>query len=62
MTNCCVRQTALELQIRDYKVVVIDDCCAAIDKRIHDFTLDDISSIVSGLEIVELKDFFSSSL
>ena len=57
MTNCCVRQTALELQIRDFKIVVINDCCATSDKRIHDFTLDDMQNIVSGLDVMELKEF-----
>ncbi|MCD4666870.1 cysteine hydrolase [archaeon] len=51
MTNCCVRQTALELQIRDFKVLVVDDCCATTDKKTHDFTLNEIQEIVSGLDV-----------
>jgi len=60
MTNCCVRQTALELQIRDFKVVIVDDCCATSDKRTHDFTLRDIESLVSGLEVLKSKEFIEN--
>lgn len=56
MTNCCVRQTSLELQIRDFKVLVIGDCCATFDKKTHDFTLQDIENIVSGLDVLKLGD------
>jgi len=57
MTNCCVRQTALELQIRDFKILIIDDCCATTDKKAHDFNLQDIENIVSGLKVVKLREF-----
>jgi len=59
MTNCCVRQTALELQIRDFKIIVVGDCCATSDKRIHDFTLNEIENLVSGLDVVGLEEFES---
>lgn len=52
MTNCCVRQTALELSIRDFYVVVVGDCCATTDKKTHEFNLKDMEDIVSGLEVL----------
>ena len=57
MTNCCVRQTALELQIRDFRVLIIEDCCATTEKKTHNFTLKDIENIVSGLDVLKLKEF-----
>ena len=57
MTNCCIRQTALELQIRDFKVLIIDDCCATTDRKIHEFTLEDIENLVSGVKVLKLKEF-----
>lgn len=59
MTNCCVRQTALELQIRDFKILVVEDCCATTDKKTHNFTLSDIESIVDGLDVVSLDELKS---
>jgi len=57
LTNCCVRQTALELQIRDFKVYLIKDCCAAMNKNIHELNLRDIEEIVSGVKVLNLKEF-----
>jgi len=56
MTNCCVRQTALELQNRDFKILVVSDCCATTDKKTHEFTLNDIQNIVSGLDVANLEE------
>jgi len=57
ITNCCVRQTALELQIRDFKIIVVGDCCATTDTKTHNFTLEDMENLVSGLDVMDLEDF-----
>ena len=57
MTNCCVRQTTLELQNRDFHVIVIEDCCATTDEKTHNFTIEDIQNIVTGVDVIKLEEF-----
>ncbi len=38
-TNVCVESTARDAYMRDYHLVLVDDCCGAVTKAEHEATL-----------------------
>lgn len=57
LTNLCVRSFVQDAYDRDYKIVLIKDCCVSFDKKIHEFTLEDIKHTREEIEILELEAF-----
>ena len=41
-TNVCVESTARAAHMRDFHLVLVGDCCAAPDQRLHEATLENI--------------------
>ncbi|HLD41769.1 MAG TPA: isochorismatase family cysteine hydrolase [archaeon] len=56
-TNICVRATAMEGYYRDYEIVIAKDCTGTSDRRIHEFTLNDMENISYGMKIFTEKEF-----
>lgn len=57
LTNLCVRSFVQDAYDRDYKIVLIKDCCIAFDKKTHEFTLDDLKHTREEIEVLELEAF-----
>lgn len=57
LTNLCVRSFVQDAYDRDYKIVIIKDCCTAFDKKTHDFTLEDLKHTREEIDILELEAF-----
>ena len=47
-TNICVLFTANDAYMRDFELFVPGDCCAAISDKIHQFALEQISSVLKA--------------
>ncbi len=59
VTNICVETTARSAFMRDYPVTLIEDCCAATTRRLHQLSLEVLSSY-SLAEIVSLAEGFDA--
>lgn len=57
LTNLCVRSFVQDAYDRDYKIVLINDCCVAFDKKTHEFTLEDLKHTREEIDILELEAF-----
>jgi len=57
LTNLCVRSFVQDAYDRDYKIVLIKDCCIAFDKKTHEFTLEDLKHTREEIDILELEAF-----
>lgn len=57
LTNLCVRSLAQDAYDRDFKIKIISDCCIAMDKDTHDFTLKDLKATRDEIEILDTKNF-----
>ena len=57
LTNLCVRSLAQDAYDRDYKITIIDDCCVAMDKKTHEFTLKDLKATREEIEIMNAREF-----
>jgi len=57
LTNLCVRSFVQDAYDRDYKIVLIKDCCLAFDKKTHEFTLEDLKHTREEIDILELEAF-----
>lgn len=42
LTNLCVRMLVEEVYDREYEIILVNDCCAALNEEVHDFTLEDL--------------------
>lgn len=57
LTNLCVRSLVNDLYDRDFNTVLVEDCCVAMDKETHEFTLEDIENTRPEIKIVTLDVF-----
>ena len=57
LTNLCVRSLAQDAYDRDFDIIIIKDCCISFDKKTNEFTLKDLKSTRSEIEILNLKKF-----
>jgi len=57
LTNLCVRSLSQDAYDRDYEIKIIADCCQALDKKTHEFTLQDLKATREDIEIMDLKEF-----
>ena len=53
-TNMCVESTALDAWCRDFRIVLVPDCCAAFDPELHQATMKNISFLGNVLSSKEL--------
>ena len=53
-TNMCVETTAREAWCRDFRIVLVSDCCAAFDPELHRATLRNIAALGNVLTSTEL--------
>ncbi|MEM5793949.1 MAG: isochorismatase family cysteine hydrolase [Candidatus Aenigmatarchaeota archaeon] len=63
LTNNCVRATAEGAYQRNYKVIIVSDCCGATSyvrgishKKVHDFTLKDLEGRTYEIKVTSFKD------
>lgn len=57
LTNLCVRSLAQDAYDRDFSITIISDCCAAFDRKTHEFTLKDLKATREEINILTLKGF-----
>lgn len=57
LTNLCVRHTVEDAYDRDFKIIVIKDCCATFDSKTQEFTFNDLKATREEVEFVTLKEF-----
>jgi nicotinamidase-related amidase len=57
LTNLCVRSFVQDAYDREFKIVIIKDCCAAFDKKTHEFTLEDLKRTREEIDILDLEAF-----
>ncbi|MBS3087489.1 cysteine hydrolase [Candidatus Pacearchaeota archaeon] len=57
LTNLCVRSFVEEAYDRDFDIKVIRDCCVALDKESHEFTLRDLKETREEVEFLDLVEF-----
>ena len=60
LTNLCVRSLVQDAYDRDFGIIVIKDCCVAMDKKTQDFTLKDLKSTREEITFPSLKEFTAS--
>lgn len=57
LTNLCVRSTVQDAYDRDFKVMVIQDCCVSFDKYTHRFTIEDLKTTREEINFLNLNQF-----
>lgn len=57
LTNLCVRSTVQDAYDRDFDITVVTDCCQALDRQIHDFTLRDLKETREEVQLVRVEEF-----
>lgn len=60
LTNLCVRSLVADAYDRDFGITIIDDCCLAFTKEIHQFTLKDLKETRPEIQIKKLGEFILS--
>jgi ureidoacrylate peracid hydrolase len=50
VTNICVETTARSAFMRDFPVTLLTDCCAAKTRRLHDLSIE----VLSSYELAEM--------
>lgn len=56
LTNLCVRSAVQDAYDRDFNISIVKDCCIAMTKEIHEFTLKDLKETRPEIQIVTLSD------
>jgi ureidoacrylate peracid hydrolase len=59
VTNICVETTARSAFMRDFPVTLLADCCAAKTRRLHELSIEVLSSYELA-EIVSVTDGFDA--
>lgn len=57
LTNLCVRSLAQDAYDRDFHITILGDCCAAMDRKTHEFTLKDLKVTREEIEILNAGQF-----
>ena len=56
LTNLCVRKFVEDAYDREYNIIVVKDCCVAMNKKIQLFTISDLKTTREEIIFVNLKD------
>jgi nicotinamidase-related amidase len=56
VTNICVMCTAIDAAMLGYKIIVVEDCTIALNKKDHEWAINFISSVLGGV-VKKLADF-----
>jgi nicotinamidase-related amidase len=59
VTNICVETTARSAFMRDFPVTLLEDCCAAKTRRLHELAIEVLSSYELA-EIVSIGNGFDA--
>ncbi|HLD49021.1 MAG TPA: isochorismatase family cysteine hydrolase [archaeon] len=59
LTNLCVRSLAEEAYDRDFQIIIIKDCCVALDKKTQAFTFKDLKITREEIEFINADEFVS---
>ena len=57
LTNLCVRSLAQDAYDRDFKIIIIKDCCRAFDEETHNFTIKDLKVTREEIKFLNLNEF-----
>jgi len=57
LTNLCVRSLAQDAYDRDFEIIVIKDCCVALDKETQEFTFKDLKATREEIEFLNADEF-----
>ncbi len=61
LTNLCVRSLAEEAYDRDFQVIIIKDCCRALDTETHEFTIKDLQATRKEIKCLSLNEFLKDN-
>lgn len=56
LANLCVRSTIQDAYDRDFKIIVVKDCCASFDRKTQDFTFADLKFTRPEINFINLKE------
>lgn len=59
LTNLCVRSVVQDAYDRDFGIIVIKDCCVALDKQTRDFTFKDLRATRPEIKFMKVKGFIA---
>ena len=57
LTNLCVRSLTQDAYDRNFKIILIKDCCQAFDEETHNFTIKDLKETREEIEFVDVDEF-----
>lgn len=57
LTNLCVRSLVQDAYDRDFEITIIKDCCVALDKETHNFTLKDLKETREEIKFLDAEEF-----
>lgn len=57
LTNLCVRSLVQDAYDRDFEIIVIKDCCAAMDEETQEFTFKDLKATREEIKFVDVEEF-----
>jgi len=57
LTNLCVRSLIQDAYDRDFDIIVIKDCCVALDKETQEFTFKDLKETREEIKFFDLEEF-----
>lgn len=60
LTNLCVRSLAQDAYDRDFRIIVIKDCCVAFNDETQNFTFKDLKETREEIEFVNQSKFVNS--
>lgn len=56
LTNLCVRSLVQDAYDREFEIVVVKDCCAALDTETQDFTFRDLKATREEIEFIDVEE------
>lgn len=59
LTNLCVRSLINDAYDRDFKITLIEDCCATFDEQIHRYTLLDLQQTRPEIQIKTTQNYIT---
>lgn len=60
LTNLCVRSVVQDAYDRNFDIVVIKDCCVALDRKTQEFTFKDLKATRPEIKFMNAKEFMVS--
>lgn len=60
LINACVRSLVSDAYDRKFAITIITDCCVAMDKETHEFTIKDIQVIRPEIKVMSSDEYLNN--